>query len=185
MKKILVVVAMLGFASSAMAAIAGSSHDMRAAPRNGNLPACQYCHAPHLFKVSNLSGAPLWNRNHNGTATVYTSTTLDTGKGPLVVGPNSRTCLSCHDGVTAPSAVNNGSSTAIATLTGNFNVGNDLTNDHPVGVTYLVTANNYIATTLPLYAGRVECASCHDVHGLSGSNFLRDTGDICARCHIK
>lgn len=191
MKKLVLALALTAFASTAMASIAGGSHDMRVAPRNGNLSACQYCHAPHLFVPSNLSGAPLWNRNWTGTITVYSSSTL--GAVPQLgagQGNNTKTCLSCHDGVTSPNTVNNGVSSAIANLTGRFNIGVDLRNDHPVGVAYPGTpATDYNATPtsgLTVYTARVECASCHDPHSVGGAlNFLRDTTDICADCHIK
>jgi hypothetical protein len=194
MKKILVAFALAAVASTASASIAAGSHDLRTAPYNGTLPACQYCHAPHLWVTANESGGPLWNRNITaaGAYTAYTSTGFTS---TVTLGVASRVCLSCHDGSALLNSVNNGSGTMAVTTIGAFGVGTDLRDDHPVGVVY--TTGTYYAdisanSNVTLYSAQVECATCHDPHGTSdgaagGTVFARwGTGvDLCAQCHLK
>ena len=101
-----------------------------------------------------------------------------------------------------------------------FNIGTDLTNDHPVGVTFPTTTGSGTDWNTPggvkgtslyfdvntntkmdkdeirTYSGQVECASCHDPHGVpdpaNGNifkpTFLRvaNTGSaLCLTCHNK
>jgi cytochrome c553 len=199
MKKILVAFALAAVASVASASISGGSHDLtKATYGNGpSLPACQYCHTPHAWVQANVAGGPLWNRNASPVAiyTVYTSTGFTSS---IVLGVASRVCLSCHDG-NAMGQVNNGvaPATALVPVAAYAQVGTDLRDDHPVGVTYTVTVGQYkdisVSTNVKLYAGQVECATCHDPHGTSdgvrsGAVFARwnqTTVDLCAECHAK
>jgi cytochrome c553 len=196
MKKLLVAVAFALVATSASATIAGGSHDLTVLAGNASLPACSYCHTPHVWVASNVVGGPLWNRNARPTTdySVYSSTTFTQTP---VLGPASLVCLSCHDG-RAMGQVNNGVAPG-GTLVpvGAFaNVGQDLSNDHPVGVLYTVTTGYNDITGNPnvtLYGtSRVECGSCHDPHGTSdgvrsGAVFARwaPAVDLCAQCHAK
>jgi len=119
---------------------------------------CVFCHTPHGANTATVS--PLWNRPSSGaTYTPYSSESLDarsaqsgwTGQ-PL---GSSKLCLSCHDGtialgnvVNAPgsglgSAISvSGSTTttmpagAGATTGYTRLLGNDLSNDHPISITY-------------------------------------------------
>ena len=129
---------------------------------------CVFCHTPH---AATPALSPLWNRAVSGsTYTVYTSSSLDANaiQGSLdQPGGSSKLCLSCHDGTLAIGNVNvlngQGSVTAQGTVsipvtgtgTGGVmpggsgattgftrNLGVDLTNDHPVSVTF----NNALAT---------------------------------------
>lgn len=109
MKKALVALAIAGFASTAMATIANSKHDLNKGGLgyNGAIPqigACQFCHAPHYGNTQNVTGAttgfaivPLWNRREVSTAG-YTLRTPISGATPRL-GAGSFACLSCHDGV--------------------------------------------------------------------------------------
>lgn len=125
-------------------------------------------------------------------------------------GEQTGTCMECH---------NNGNDFGIPAFAP-FIIGSNLTNDHPVGVTYpdpnvydfqpgmLSNAklsffdtdgdNRADSNEIRLYnsAGeaRVECASCHDPHGVEGSDgiliasFLRvksKDSTICLSCHVK
>ncbi len=93
-------------------------------------------------------------------------------------------------------------------------LGTDLTNDHPIAMTYsdarspssgsdsetsgfqntttasngrVWVTNSTLNTQLPLYDGRVQCASCHDPHRTT-TTFLRvDNGEskLCRTCHRK
>lgn len=78
-------------------------------------------------------------------------------------------------------------------------IGTNLSDDHPVGMTY-PTAMEDAAFNLPpdldkgwtgsikLYNGRVECPSCHNVHDPTVRPFLRESNAqsaLCKVCHIK
>ena len=76
--------------------------------------------------------------------------------------------------------------------------GTDLSNDHPVAMTYPTAAQDPASNVPPdltngwrlakLYGGRVECLSCHAVHDPADQPFLRlaNAGRaLCVRCHEK
>jgi hypothetical protein len=124
---------------------------------------CVFCHTPH---GATPNAAPLWNKAlSTATYTPYTSSSLqaETIYGQLAQpGGTSKLCLSCHDGTLAVAAVNvmnnKGSRTAQSSgvapdvintgpggtmpvgagaLTGfTRDLGVDLTNDHPISLTY-------------------------------------------------
>jgi len=76
-----------------------------------------------------------------------------------------------------------------------WRIGADLTNDHPVSISYTaVQAGNpegFVETPNPLlkfFDGNVECATCHNVHDSSNGMFLRTANTqsaLCTACHIK
>jgi predicted CXXCH cytochrome family protein len=131
-----------------------------------------------------------------------------------VLGATSKLCLSCHDGTLAVNSF--GGATGTTFITGASNLGTALTNDHPIGITYdtaLATADGSlkdpslaantvtigagtktktgtIAATM-LYAGKLECASCHDVHNTyaaTTANLVKVTmaaSGLCTACHTK
>lgn len=187
--------------------IVGSAHDFTASSWSGG-QICVACHAPHNTAV--IADAPLWNHaNSVATYTVYTSST--TNATIAQPGSTSKLCLSCHDGTVAVNSF--GGTTGTIFLTGTDSMGTNLTNDHPIGFTYdaaLVTADgalNPITTAVTigsggktrvgtiasnmLYSGKMECASCHDVH----NTFTAATGKLakvsmaasalCTTCHAK
>ena len=120
-------------------------------------------------------------------------------------------CMSCHS-TTGPTAATNFAS---------FLIGTDLRNDHPIGVRFPTSNTDFNPTTgatalntffdkdgdghmdkedIRLYKTgsdfRVECASCHDPHGVPSNGagtafnktFLRKTNDgsgVCLTCHAK
>jgi Doubled CXXCH motif (Paired_CXXCH_1) len=119
-------------------------------------------------------------------------------------------CLACHGAVAIPGAPD----FTIAAI------GTDLTNDHPVGITFPTTNGNGTDFKTPtgtqgnatffdsnsnggmdkgdvrLYDAKVECASCHDPHGVpsgaAGSTlnptFMRlanTNSAVCLTCHAK
>lgn len=76
--------------------------------------------------------------------------------------------------------------------------GTDLRNDHPIFMTYPTAAQDpkfnpppNLATgwsRVPLYNGKIECATCHDVHDPGIVPFLRmsNAGSaLCVVCHQK
>ncbi len=123
---------------------------------------CVFCHTPH---GATPGVAPLWNRSLSAaTYTPYTSSSLaaESIYGQLAQpGGSSKLCLSCHDGTLAIAAVNvlNGVGSRItqgsvgvamnntgpggtmpvgagATTGCTRDLGIDLTNDHPISLTY-------------------------------------------------
>lgn len=77
-------------------------------------------------------------------------------------------------------------------------LGTDLRKSHPISMTYPTAAQDPAFFTppntqkgwseVPLYSGKVECPSCHNVHDKSISPFLRivNTGSaLCYKCHNK
>ena len=197
------VIAVLGAGQQASANIVGSVHDFSSLAFTTEI--CVVCHTPHNADLS-VSDAPLWNHEvTTSTFTVYSSGTLD-----AVVGqPDgvSKLCLSCHDGSVAVD--NFGGTTLGTTFVGTLNadaeLGTDLTNDHPVSFIFdaaLATSDGELfdptstssglGSTIDadmLFAGKVQCASCHDVHDKDENGFLLrkvNTGSaLCLTCHDK
>ena len=74
-------------------------------------------------------------------------------------------------------------------------MGTDLSDDHPVGVDItkdpdgIYDEPTITSAGLLLYDNKVECASCHDAHGVTGyDSFLRienANSAMCTACHKK
>ncbi|MCK4737329.1 MAG: cytochrome c3 family protein [Sulfurimonas sp.] len=205
-----------------MATIIGSKHDLSYTNYYGTyagatLEVCVFCHTPHAGNDGDFTG-PLWNRK----ITDMDAFTLYSGAKGV---PNNPTlvCLSCHDGVSgddddsAVAALDthniiNGPGSGYHTegvspncyachFSGNmypdqeWRVGPDLTDDHPVSISYddAKVANPGMFENTPLngvklYDGMVECVSCHDPHNVDNPLFLRVdnvASDLCKSCHIK
>jgi predicted CXXCH cytochrome family protein len=181
------------------ATIAGSVHDLSGqgwGPAGDQI--CVFCHTPHNALAPQL--VPLWN--HAATTSVfmlYTSASLNAAPGqPAGV---SKACLSCHDGTVALDSY--GANAGTHFITGSPLLGTDLSNDHPVSFTYdaaLVTADGGglvtpesaswvdAGQTAPLYAAKLECGSCHNVHDPQFGDFLRKSNAasaLCLTCHLK
>lgn len=129
---------------------------------------CVFCHTPHGSDTT--ASAPLWNRISPAasTFTTYNSTRLQGGNASqsgqaYAPGAVSLACLSCHDGVTAINSVINapgsggwnptqaepvlfGPVTALTMPAGITNIGQNLNNDHPIGVKYAGGATTANAT---------------------------------------
>lgn len=212
MKKIIVLsfCLVMVFAAVSFAGLAGTQHAM-------GTEICVGCHTPHAAVAS--TNGPLWNRTQTApTYVYYTSSTFDMTAPALALGAQSLACMTCHNGVASTIVNGPGSGTgdqanyALAGSATNSigtnsfsNLGNDLTNDHPVGFTYVpgsdlqdnafpaIDANGKITgTNMPTFAGKIECATCHDVHNQAYAstavevNFLRQTtvgSAMCIACH--
>lgn len=209
-KKLVMLVAALSAGYSFAGSIVGSKHDFSALTGVANGQICVACHAPH--NTATLAGAPLWNHALSAaTYTAYSSSTMNAAQGSP--GATSKLCLSCHDGTVA---INNfgGVTNGTQFVTGNANLGVDLSNDHPIGIDYtpaVVTADGALfpvtksvtvgsgaktktgqIDALLLYGAKVECASCHDVHNTftadSGAKLVRismSSSALCLTCHDK
>lgn len=209
---ILCTIALLAITSvSSYASITGSKHDFSSKAWSAG-QICIVCHTPHNAAVS--TSGPLWNHTSTTqTFTMYSNTTID---GTVDGSPNSpsKTCLSCHDGLTAVDSYGGATGTILLNTT-NFpgtksNLGTDLGNDHPISISYTATTAstdgslyNPTTTTVTalgggtitnkmLFSNKVECASCHDVHnsGAAATNgkMLRVSNTasaMCLTCHNK
>ncbi len=164
---------------------------------------CVFCHFPHNANPAE----PLWNHSLSGeTYTPYSSTTLFAAA-PGQPSGRSKLCLSCHDGTIAVGSVRHmprgGGGGTIAglenPLTGQFVLGTDLSDDHPVSVTY-DTGNSELVPVATLEVngikldenGQIQCGSCHDPHSDVYPKFLRkpfsEGGEgavLCRTCHDK
>jgi hypothetical protein len=132
------------------------------AVRNNYQQVCVYCHTPHGAN-ENLQ-APLWNRTvRTTTYTLYNQLSLSqTATQP---GPNSLTCLSCHDGQTAVDSIVN------MPGSGKYNEALKLNPDATTTTTLL----NAWSTTddafdhFGLKDDNTQCLSCHSPNGQSGA----------------
>lgn len=191
-------------AVNAWGGIVGAKHDFTTGG-NGwytSNQICVVCHTPH--NANGAAGAPLWN--HEVTVRVfqlYTSTSMNATVGQP--GSNSKLCLSCHDGTVALDSWG-GTVGTVKWPQGHADVVGGkgwLHEDHPVSFTYdgalastdggLVdpaAAASGLGGTIAadmLYDGKLECASCHDVHS-SAFKLLRKPNDgsaLCLTCHVK
>jgi predicted CXXCH cytochrome family protein len=194
------------------ASVVGSKHDLSG---NSSDQPCVYCHTPH-FASSTIS-APLWNRNIGPvTFQMYSSPTINTDIPAAPVGV-SLACLSCHDGVNSENdkhSLRNWPGSGLQNTTSGVNcerchgrmhephvhwkLGTDLRNDHPISMVYPTAAQDtgfVIPPNLqkgwpdvPLYGGKVECPTCHNVHDPSKASFLRISNSgsaLCFKCHNK
>jgi len=175
---------------------------------------CVFCHTPHFGDRS--VGVVLWNRGVNTTGyTMYDSATMDM---TVASQPQSVTlaCLSCHDGTIAFDSLRNGPGSGdyngniysrgwqwannVSTMVGSVsgNVGQDLSDDHPVSVTYDNTLDTAFydiapvqASGLPFYGAahdQLECGTCHNPHDNTYDPFLRvdnQGSNLCLTCHMK
>ncbi len=182
--------------------IVGSEHDFSGKNWNNTGEICVVCHTPHNANTT-VSNTPLWNHEvTSATFTPYSSATLNASTGqPDGV---SKLCLSCHDGTVALDNFG-GRSNGTNIIGGGKNLGTDLSNDHPVSITYdasLASAdgglydptstNSGLGGTIEndmLFNGKLECASCHDVHNGSGLGHLlvknNANSALCLTCHNK
>lgn len=215
-------VLLVASASSLAGVIAGSAHDFSGAGWSGG-QICVACHTPHGGNTS-VTDAPLWNHTLSSVTnySLYTSGTLNAGTLTQPSGV-SALCLSCHDGTVAIDSYGGGAGTA-GVMTGTNAVGaasqGSLANDHPIGFIYnaaLATADGALhdpstrtvtvgaggtrsltgtVANLMLFNGRLECASCHDVHNTFTAADGTGVGDpllrvskggstICLTCHNK
>ncbi len=201
---VMVAISLLLWASLAPAdeSILNSKHDLsifgpgpiRAIDENR---VCIFCHVPHNASPA----APLWNR-HNPTTyyRIYRSRTTDARIDQP--GPESKLCLSCHDGSIALGLTLDRPATDPISMThpyipsGPSDLTNDLSDDHPVGLRYDRSLANRDAQIRPRelvdhriklgQRGELECTACHDPHNDELGNFLRITehsGALCITCH--
>ncbi len=166
---------------------------------------CGYCHLPYQ---PGSKGSPKWNHTPSQVSfyNVYGSRTMDAipqdlGNIPTTEMNISQICLSCHDGTIAIQSRHNYLE-GTTFVTGDALIGVDLTNDHPVKLVYdanLATIDKGLVLPaslnsvdegkqIPLFAGTLQCSSCHDVHDNTNPPFLvKDNAGsaLCLSCHKK
>lgn len=194
----------------------GTAHDFTNVAYTWNTTGelCVVCHTPHNSDLT-VADAPLWN-HETSTVTdynLYSSATFDS-EGGLDIGQpdgSSKLCLSCHDGTVGLENFG-GVGTNINLMTGNRRIGDDgeaaspgsagLSNDHPISFTWNAADAGLWATSDAsgitggttidadmLFSGKMQCASCHDVHNsnnVPGLLVKDNTGSgLCLTCHKK
>ncbi|MCP3902441.1 MAG: cytochrome C [Planctomycetes bacterium] len=188
---------------ASLADITGSAHDFSGSVwANGEI--CLPCHAPH--SVASPGAGPLWN--HAVTTASYEVYGPDPGN-PYptaeALDEGSILCMSCHDGTVAVDAFGGG--TGSFTITGDSNLGTDLTDDHPVGrsgeypshggfvdpALWEDTAGHgfnlkeMIIDTVPTPV--VGCGTCHEAHNRNNLDYflwVDNAGSaLCLTCHNK
>lgn len=209
MKSLLFLLA-AGTLSLSAASIVGTKHDLSSTgggAKSNTTQVCVFCHAPHNTAAVQI--IPLWNHATTAsTFTLYTSSTMTaTGVTETQPAGASLACMSCHDGTLATGNVLNKPADALTGITftatttvdatgkiisGANLLGTDLSNDHPVSVTYPASPATYGFTTTQtatkLFSNKVECASCHQVHDNTIAPFLRmsmTNSALCLDCHVK
>lgn len=193
----------------AFSQIAGTAHDFSTeswAPSTNR--GCGVCHTTH--HAAGIASAPLWNHEATVVAgyTLYNSPTFDASSTITDPGASSRLCLSCHDGTVALenfSGISSGTNYIDASARIGGVSGSDLSTDHPISFEYTdalafgdgglyppTTTNSGLGSTIDndmLFSGKMECASCHDVHNRFGVAHLLKmsnvNSELCLTCHNK
>jgi len=202
---VVMVFATVGFSQT----IVGSAHDFTIVPGNvwnttGKI--CIVCHTPH--NAATIPEAPLWNHEVSAATYILYDVSISPTFDATAAQPDgsSKLCLSCHDGTVALDNFGGVTGGTFFIPTGDdHNLTTDLSDDHPVSFTYntaLATLDGGLydpsvgTTTLGgtidsdlLFNGKLQCASCHDVHNGSGQlKLLRidNAGSsFCLTCHDK
>jgi len=203
-----VLMVILSASQVVVAAVANTKHNLSvsgsgAVKATSEQEICVFCHFPHNANPAE----PLWNHALSGeTYTPYFSNTLFAAA-PGQPSGRSKLCLSCHDGTVAVGSVRHmprggGSGTITGLenpLTGQFALGTDLSDDHPVSITYDI-GNSELVPVATLESngikldenGQIQCGSCHDPHSDTYPKFLRkpfiEGGEgavLCRTCHDK
>jgi predicted CXXCH cytochrome family protein len=207
----LVLVSGFGFSIPGNSQISGTKHDFSGrswAPAENRM--CGVCHATH--KAKNEPSAPLWNHQSTAVAayTLYTSPTFDSQGGLTIMNPSasSKLCLSCHDGTVALENFGN-ITTGTAYIPTASRIGgvsgNDMSKEHPISFEYTdalattdgglrapTTTNSGLGGSIAkdmLFANKMECATCHDVHNKYNVAHLlkmsNTNSQLCLTCHKK
>jgi len=177
--------------ASATRGVLGSRHDFsRVTGRAGD--ACGACHVPHVQAVkpekSDDDSFALAFYRVGGQREVLSP-------GRVAPGPTSLMCLSCHNGIAAPSTVGS-SHVLLSAHREGFQIGEFSTRDHPIGVEYPSRKEGYKNRAVVLGMGkismpdnRVECVSCHDPHNAAGEEKMLVMSNrrsaLCLSCHEK
>ena len=208
-KHILFQLILFSLMQGAFAQIAGTSHDFSTeswAPTTNR--GCGVCHTTH--QAISITSAPLWNHEATVVAgyTLYDSPTFNGSTTITNPGASSRLCLSCHEGTVALEnfgGVTSGTNHIDPGARIGGVSGNDLSTEHPISFDYTdalassdgglyppTTTNSGLGSTIDndmLFNGKMECATCHDVHNRFGVVHLLKmsnmNSELCLTCHNK
>lgn len=199
--------------------ITGSPHDFSADVWNTKAEICRVCHVPHDHNLASAryQNGLLWNHE----VTAQTFTVYDNAWSSSIDGVTSqpdgtaKLCLGCHDGSVAVDTFDDVTGGSPGSNIIDYNpaaqipgaiAGTSLHGTHPLSIVYDSVADPYLndpAVTAMggggyvindvLDAGKVQCASCHDVHdqdSVAGTNLLRvsntaPASGLCLTCHNK
>lgn len=200
---------LLGPGNMPASGIATTPHDFSSQAWNPYVAAttlggqiCQPCHTPHNADKT-VTDAPLWNHQFtSGSYTMYSGVGSfgvgGAGYGVTAPDGTSKLCLSCHDGSVALGSF--GGQTGATFMTSGANLDIDLSNDHPISFVYDSVKAGGVWNTTHIYSGtktvaslldkngKVQCTSCHGVHGNSKGYFLKMSNQgsaLCLACHKK
>jgi len=132
--------------TDASADITVTPHNLSSAGPGQTQEICVFCHTPHGGDTS--ASVPLWNKSLALPTAYTTYDTLGTSSndGDIApVGSVSIACLSCHDGTQAIDSMINEPGSGFdsagfiadpGAMTGDPVLGQDLRDDHPIGVQY-------------------------------------------------
>ena len=175
-------------------------------PVSGQLPACQFCHAPHSgLNSTTLPNLPLWSQtlSTESNYTLYSSPTEVNQEKEPTLGSASNLCLSCHDGTVAPgtnvpytglkmTGTMNNQDLFIGTLQGihpfNFQLPLSCSNDNLLSSLCSGSTGN---PAVQLISGNVQCNSCHNPHVQNIDPVQQDflvmnnaNSAMCLACHV-
>lgn len=167
--------------------VIGSKHDMSGGT---GADACSFCHTP-----AGTDQSTGWVKTSLNSASSR-AYALRTANGSYASDPSSISmmCLSCHDNAMGGSVTPNFTHDTTR-LVSRTQV--DPNTSHPVSLPYprAIKAGYYVppdAETgwqeVKLFAGSIECATCHDPHNPANGSFLRKSNRgsaLCFTCHDK
>lgn len=175
-----------------------SGHDLRASPESPPITLCGFCHLPHQPPAASAID-PAWDPRLPSVATYVLEEGGSPAGVPAALGDRTTQdslCVGCHDGSVAAATVY----TDIGVHPAAF-----MEQGHPVDVVYdaavarrngkLVVPTSLssvgLGEDIPLFEGRLRCASCHDAHNGAGDSeglFLRrrraPQQTLCLECHV-
>jgi len=179
---------------------------------------CVFCHTPHNSTSDNE--APLWNREPlTKSFSLYASSTMDANVA-MPTGPSLACLSCHDGTIAVDAFINGQPGAPKMMAIGDVyypgspygemgpNIGEgyagsagppNISNDHPVSFVYdalLAVKDGELADPLtlppqlPLFSGRMECATCHDVHattpGIPKLLRMDNSGSaLCMSCHVK
>ncbi|MDH5256530.1 MAG: hypothetical protein OEX07_00935 [Gammaproteobacteria bacterium] len=144
--------------------------------RNDYYEICVYCHTPH--GANSTAAAPLWNRTVKSTKYTLYNQDVSRANEPSGLdltytqpGPNSLTCLSCHDGATAIDSIIN----MPTQLSGEFRAGYNQAQENTDGLN---------TTFLDAWSGnKLGTGSPGDPANNDGHAGFNTDGSLCMSCH--
>jgi len=223
MKRVLVLMALAMMVATpafagleARTGVNGSLHDMNTyVPGVDDVYArvCVFCHTPHNADITVAESAPLWNHELTQAEFLPYEWATPENAGLIIddplIGP-SRLCMSCHDGVVAvdqhgPAVPFDGTANLSG---GRGDIGNSgdlfgLTDDHPIGFSYVDAVNvrnvvdgagnakEEVVPVTEFFATAVDTnvpAGTYNIVTREGTRRIQDVlygGEImtCASCH--